>query len=237
MDSNRSRYGKSLALKRREAAGTILGALGCVPIPVRVALLLQWPKMKIVRAGMGRLMGSLMCAAALSSPVAQAAEPAPLLLEVRFGALGHDLNFGGERREDGIDFNLELVFNPRRLLGLEPVAVRHWFLFAGLTGQAAGDVSDQIYAGAGYDFFPRGPALLRFGAGLALHDGELVTADDSRLALGQRWLFYAALEAGWRFLHGHSLSLLYQHSSNGLMDGPNHGIDNVGLRYGLALGR
>lgn len=158
-------------------------------------------------------------------------------LELRLGILTHDFSFADRRREHGLDANIELLFQPGWLpFGLDALPQGRLLGFAGLTTQLAGDTTDQLYGGLTYDVFPERGLLLRLAGGLALHDGDLENDTDERLEVGQRVLFYGAFELGYRFLDRHTLSVFYQHSSNGPLGGTNQGIDNLGLRYGYRFG-
>jgi lipid A 3-O-deacylase len=70
-----------------------------------------------------------------------------------------------------------------------------------------------------------------FGLGAAVHDGPL-DERPNRKALGKRVLFHIPAEIGWRLDRHNSLSLYFEHVSNAGLADRNHGMDNIGVRYG-----
>lgn len=158
--------------------------------------------------------------------------PAASAAGLRVGALQHDTDFGGSRRESGTDVNLEWLGDP-----LPVASIWHGYAgppirpFAGYSGHMAGDATDEAYGGGVVEMLPGSEYEANLGLGLALHDGKLARDEPDRNALGQRILFYSSLELG-RFWGAHGLFLYFQHSSNGILSGPNDGINNLGVRYG-----
>lgn len=147
-------------------------------------------------------------------------------------------NFWLQKDETGASLNGEVLFNgpdflrhiwtPRPHLGFNiSTAGETSYAYAGL--QWEGDLTDSIFLGG---FF-----------GLMAHDGVIDRAlTDPRRStdrlLGSRVLFHLGPEIGYRFDDHNSLMITWAHSSNGWMlngfdsDGPNEGLDQIGLRYG-----
>ena len=150
-----------------------------------------------------------------------------LLHSVCLGVLAHDVDnlWSGQSREEGVDFNAEVVFN-MPLLELLSGTVRPNF---GVSINDQGDTS-KAYGGilwevTGKTFF------FELGLGLALHDGELDTNNPSQKSLGSRILFRIPIEVGLTVYGPHRLSILFDHVSNGYLASPNEGLDTLGLRY------
>ena len=72
------------------------------------------------------------------------------------------------------------------------------------------------------------------GAGGTVHNGEtkLLAFDQTDKALGSRVLFHFPLEIGYRFDGHNSLSVYFEHMSNGYTRDENEGLDRLGVRYG-----
>jgi hypothetical protein len=155
--------------------------------------------------------------------------PTGLIDEVKIGVQAHDVPdlWSGFRLEHGVDINGEILFSPSLpfLLG---GSIRPAF---GATVNASGDTS-RLYLDARWQF--DGPCGLFFGLGLGgtIHDGNLTPSDPDRKALGSRVLFHIPLEIGYRFDSHNSLSLFFDHMSNGYTAKYNEGMDNLGIRYG-----
>ena len=65
------------------------------------------------------------------------------------------------------------------------------------------------------------------------HDGNIDTDDSDHRALGERVLFHIPVEIGLRVDKHNSVSLFWDHTSNGgLNEEYNPGLDRVGVRYG-----
>jgi lipid A 3-O-deacylase len=154
---------------------------------------------------------------------------AGLIDEVKIGVQAHDVPglWSGFRLEHGVDINGEILFSPALpfLLGgsIRPAL--------GGTVNTSGDTS-RAYLDARWQI--EAPFGLFFGLGLggAIHDGNLTPSDPDRKALGSRVLFHIPLEIGYRFDSHTSLSLFFDHMSNGNLAKYNEGMDNLGIRYG-----
>lgn len=154
---------------------------------------------------------------------------AQVVREVKLGVLYHDAPdlWSGFRLEpQSADINLEVLLAPHlHMLGgaLRPAL--------GMTLNTRGGTS-KAYAGARWEI--EGPAglFLALGLGAAVHDGEVRPVDPFAKALGSRILFHIPAEVGWRWDGRNSLSLYFEHVSNGYTQDFNEGLDSVGIRYG-----
>jgi hypothetical protein len=77
--------------------------------------------------------------------------------------------------------------------------------------------------------------FLDLGFGPAFNDGEISTIDPDRKSLGSHTLFHGSLGLGYRFDRRYSVSIYYEHSSNAGLARENQGLNNAGLRLGLAF--
>lgn len=169
-------------------------------------------------------------AAWLCAGTAQAGEGErgfPWLYEIRGGVLAHDVDglWSGERKESGVDFNGELVFD-RGLRGrfgaLRPNL--------GASVNSRGDTS-QVYAGLLWRLGGESRVFLELGLGAAVHNGERETDDPDKKELGSRVLFRIPIEIGFALTQRSRLSLLFTHVSNAYLADENEGMDRLGLRY------
>jgi lipid A 3-O-deacylase len=164
------------------------------------------------------------------SDPAQAGEPlAGFISEVKVGALWHDpgdLWSGFRRESESVDINLEVLLSPRlplRLGYLSP-AVGASINTDGGTSKAYVDARWQVEAPSGIFF--------GLGLGAAIHDGEIDPVDPTKKALGSRVLFHIPAEIGWRWDGRNSISVYFEHISNGYTRDSNEGLDSLGARYG-----
>jgi len=130
-------------------------------------------------------------------------------------------------REQGVDF--QLGYRGGRLfpgLGLQP------YVFGALN--SAGDTS---YAAAGLSWKFGDKLFIRPGLGLAIHNGSADKFDrPDRIALGSRILFEPELGIGVRLAPRLTLEASWVHMSHAtLFSRQNPGIDNIGVRFSLAL--
>ena len=170
------------------------------------------------------------CAWLLALPVEPRAEGvSPFIYEAKFGVLYHDVSglWSGFRLETGgVDINGELMFAPALpVLGgaIRPVI--------GGTYNTDGYTS-KVYAGARWQIDLPHNFYFGVGLGAAVHDGHLVPDALDRKALGGRWLFHIPAEIGYRFDLHHSLSIYFEHMSNGNTRAYNEALDSIGVRYG-----
>lgn len=156
-------------------------------------------------------------------------EPPPLRFEIKGGILAHDVPglWSGFSLEKGIDFNVEMLVGPGLpfLGGTLRPAIGGSVNFEGYTSKAYVDARWEIDL----------PYRLFFGLGLgaAVHDGKLDASYPDRKALGSRVLFHVPVELGFRLDERQSISVYFEHTSNGNTASYNEALDNVGLRYGL----
>ncbi len=148
--------------------------------------------------------------------------------EVRIGILYHDLGvWSGRSREDGVDFNGELIFSPSaQMFGglLRPNL--------GFSLNDRGDTS-KIYGGGVWEYLWHSGWFIDLGLGLTVHNGE--TEDENvedRNQLGSPLLFRLSIESGFTIKNHHRLSIMFDHISNGYLSEPNEGLDTMGIRYG-----
>ncbi|HRD78658.1 MAG TPA: acyloxyacyl hydrolase [Hyphomicrobiaceae bacterium] len=170
---------------------------------------------------------------AVAAPVlATTAMPAAaqgLVSEIKVGALYHDPGdlWSGFRREpQSVDLNLELLLAPHwNVLGgtLRP-AIGGSINFEGGTSKAYLDARWEIEAPSGIFF--------SIGLGAAIHDGNIDPIAPDKKALGSRVLFHIPAEIGWRWDGRNSISVFFDHVSNGYTQDYNEGLDSFGVRYG-----
>lgn len=151
------------------------------------------------------------------------------LHEIRAGVLDHDTDnlWSGSSREDGIDYNAELVFAPS-------LSFWHGTLRPNL-GASINDRGNtsKIYGGGVWQYLWRNGFLLDLGAGLAIHNGETDSPEDlDSKQLGSRVLLHFSAEIGYCLSNHSRLLLMFDHVSNGYTADPNEGLDTLGIRYG-----
>jgi opacity protein-like surface antigen len=183
-----------------------------------------------------KVLGAL-AALALSGPLPAAAEPpgTPILgiSELKLGGLYHDVpglwsGFAAER--PAADLNVEVLFLPwvSAFGGYLRPAIGGTINFNGDTSKAYADLRWEIEAPSGVFF--------AIGMGAAIHNGELELVNADRKALGARVLFHPSAEIGYRFDGSNSVSLFFDHVSNGYTRRDNEGMDTIGLRFGHRFG-
>lgn len=152
-----------------------------------------------------------------------------LIHELKLGVLAHDvpdLWSTFQREDDAIDLNVEVTFAPSLpfLFGVLRPAIGASINMAGDTSQAYLDARWEVDL----------PARLFFttGLGAAIHDGEIDPGVANRKALGSRVLFHIPIELGVRLDTRNSLSVYFEHVSNGNFADVNEGMDRLGVRYG-----
>jgi lipid A 3-O-deacylase len=151
----------------------------------------------------------------------------PTGFEVRAGVLAHDVPdlWSGSRLERGVDINAELLGPGVAFLGgtLRP-AIGGSVNTSGYTSKA--------YLDARWEFDLRYGVFFGLGLGAAIHDGNLNPTEPDRKALGSRVLFHIPFEVGYRWDDHQSLSVYFEHTSNGNTARYNEALDNIGIRYG-----
>jgi lipid A 3-O-deacylase len=152
-----------------------------------------------------------------------------ILDEAKLGLLAHDLPIGADRREQGVDTNLELLFTspallapvwaPRPDIGINVNSSGgNSYAYAGLTWEA--NFTDQFFGD--------------LGLGGAVHDGPDLTAQTTRdrKGLGTRALFHESVALGYRVSANWNGSAYLDHVSNAGLGRHNPGITNLGMRLG-----
>ena len=178
-------------------------------------------------SGGAALAGAVLAGAALDAVGSPAA--AQVVREVKLGVLYHDvpeLWSGFQLEPKSVDINFEFLLTPYvRFLGGEiRPAIGASINTRGGTSKAYIDARWEIEGPAGL--------FLALGAGAAVHNGEIDANDPFRKALGSRVLFHFPAEIGWRWDGHNSLSIYFEHISNGYTQDYNEGLDSIGLRYG-----
>jgi hypothetical protein len=102
---------------------------------------------------------------------------------------------------------------------------------AGASVNTAGDTS-RAYIDARWELATPSGIFLGLGLGAAVHDGLLDPTDPGRKALGSRVLFHIPIELGLRLDARNSISVYFEHISNGFLAHSNEGLDSIGVRYG-----
>lgn len=173
---------------------------------------------------------SVVCAVyALAAP-ASAQQARPFIDEARIGILAHDVPglWSGWRIETPRpDFNAELIFSPSvDVLGgtVRPV-------IGGSYNNAGG--TSKAYIDARWEYQTSLGIFFGLGIGAAVHNGYIDPVSIDHKALGSRVLFHFPAEIGYRFQGGQTLSVYFEHDSNGYTQKSNEGLDDLGIRYGI----
>ena len=152
----------------------------------------------------------------------------PFIYEAKFGVLYHDVPhlWSGFRLERGVDINGELILSPALP-----------FLGGTIRPAIGGTVNTDGYTSKGYidaRWQIELPSRFYFGLGIgaAFHDGRVDPDAPDRKALGSRLLFHIPIELGYRFDDHNSISVYFEHISNGYTRSVNEGLDSLGVRYG-----
>lgn len=149
--------------------------------------------------------------------------------ELKIGALWHDPGdlWSGFRREpESVDINVEALLTPS-------VA----FLGGRIRPAIGGSINtdggtSKGYIDARWEIETPSGIFFALGLGAAIHDGNIDPIDPGKKALGSRVLFHIPAEIGWRFDGHNSVSLYFEHISNGYTQDSNEGLDSLGARYG-----
>jgi lipid A 3-O-deacylase len=172
-----------------------------------------------------------LAAVVVAGPIAAVAQTVPatgLVQELRLGVLVHDMPglWSGFRLERGTDINAEAILAPSVPIfgGLLRPAIGASVSTSGQTSKAYFDARWMLEARSGF--------FLGLGLGAAVHNGFVDPTEVDRKALGSRVLFHIPLEVGYRFDQRNSLSLYFDHMSNGYTRTYNEGLDSLGVRYG-----
>jgi lipid A 3-O-deacylase len=153
------------------------------------------------------------------------------LYAMRSGILVHDINMLGSSKENGVDFNVELLFQSPELL--ECIWAPHPHLGVAIHSQGE---TNQIYSGLTWEKLFKNNLFMNIGLGLSLHDGNQVCPDGCHeKELGCALLFREALEAGYQLNQHHTLSIIFFHISNARLCRENDGMNHLGIRYGYSF--
>ena len=183
--------------------------------------------MRGMQGWLGAAALAIAAASCLIAPAAHAGDN--FIREVKIGGLYHDPGFLWSRfslEPHWGDVNVEVQFGPHVdvLWGsLRPV-IGGTVNTRGFTSKAYVDARWEIESPTGIFF--------AIGAGAAVHDGKIEPTDYDRKALGSRVLFHFPAEIGWRWDGHNSVSVYFEHISNGYTQDVNEGLDAIGVRYG-----
>ncbi len=174
-------------------------------------------------------LAAVLCAALAFAAAAVPAAADGLVHELKAGILAHDVPdlWSGFRLEDNAaDLNLEVSFSPTLpfLFGVLRPAI-------GASINTRGDTS-HAYLDARWEIELSPRLFLATGLGAAIHDGETGPVAPDKKALGSRVLFHIPIELGVRLDGRNSLSVYFEHISNGYTQDFNEGLDRIGVRYG-----
>lgn len=174
--------------------------------------------------------GVLVTALCLTAARANAQSVQPFVAEARIGVLAHDVPglWSGWRIETTRpDVNAELIFSPSlALLGgtVRPAIGGSW---------STGGGTSKVYADARWEVQTALGLFFGLGIGAAVHNGYRDTVSPDHKALGSRVLFHFPAELGYRFTSGQTISVFFEHISNGYTQKSNEGLDSLGVRYGV----
>ncbi|HEY1933051.1 MAG TPA: acyloxyacyl hydrolase [Acetobacteraceae bacterium] len=190
-----------------------------------------------------RIVLGLMLACAAAVPGARAQS---IVSEAQLGVLAHDVPILGVQEEHGADISGELRFVtpvPDAWVADVSPALR-WMLTprpnVGFDANTSGYTS-QVYLGLTWTavlfrgvFRPQDRIDFSIGFGPAFDNGRR-SASEGHLALGSAVLFHPSVELGYWIDPRWSVSLYFEHSSNAGLATNNAGLDNLGVRVGLAF--
>lgn len=149
--------------------------------------------------------------------------------ELKIGVLAHDVPdlWSGFRREnDAVAINAEAIFAPS-------ISLLGGFIHPALGGAIATEGgTSNVYLDARWIFETDSRLFFSVGLGAAIHDGQTRLKDPDLKVLGSRALFHIPAEIGYRFDDHNSVSLYFEHMSNGYTAKVNEGLDRLGIRYG-----
>jgi lipid A 3-O-deacylase len=184
---------------------------------------MMWMKIKFFAS----LLSLAAVVAVLVAPSASMAQ-SPFIYEAKFGVLYHDVPhlWSGFQLEHGVDINGELILAPALpfLGGAIRPAIGGTVNTDGYTSKGYIDARWQIDTPSGFYF--------GLGLGVAIHDGHVDPDALDRKALGSRALFHIPAEIGYRFDNHNSISVYFEHMSNGYTQKFNEALDSLGVRYG-----
>ncbi len=174
--------------------------------------------------------GSLAAALCLGCATAHAQQSQPLVAEVRLGVLAHDVPglWSGWRIESSRpDLNAEIILRPSlAFLGgqIRPAIGGSW---------NTGGGTSKAYLDARWEYQTALGIFFGLGVGAAVHNGYRDPVSLDHKALGSQVLFHIPAEIGYRFAGGQTVSVYFEHISNGYTQRYNEGLDSIGVRYGF----
>ena len=153
-----------------------------------------------------------------------------LIHELRLGVMAHDVDglWSGQRKERGVDYGMEVVFN--RSLGQAFSGVFRPNL--GFDWNNRGETS-KAYGGLVWHWNGDQRLSFELGLGAAVHTGERETSDPHEKQLGSKLLFSIPIELGWQVVERQRVSLFFEHVSNAWLANKNEGMDLLGVRWAL----
>lgn len=161
------------------------------------------------------------------------ADSARFFDEFRLGVFGHDLDGNGQRREEGVNINAELLFAAPQIDLGNPLAN---FFFTprphvGASVNSSGGTSS-LYAGFTWALPVFGPIFVEGTFGGAIHNGETDLVDPDMQPLGCRALFRESASIGADVSENIRLLATINHMSNSGLCDTNPGITDVGVSLG-----
>jgi lipid A 3-O-deacylase len=153
--------------------------------------------------------------------------------EMRLGVFVHDVDGNGQRREDGIDINGELLFG-RPGFQIENTLLHFLLTPRPMVGFNVNSDNDThtAYAGLTWDLYLWGPLFAEASFGGVVHTGNTGNTSLDAEALGCRVLFRESAGLGIDVTENVRLLAHVEHMSNAGLCDFNGGITNVGLRVG-----
>ena len=147
---------------------------------------------------------------------------------VSAGLLAHDVDglWSDSSKEDGIDLNIEVVFNYPN----HPLPIGTLLSNLGVSINDRGGTS-KLYAGLLWELVAARRIFLDLGIGIAVHNGKTKSDEKTEKALGSRILFRIPVELGYALSDIHRISIIFDHVSNAYLAEPNQGLDTLGLRF------
>lgn len=168
--------------------------------------------------------------AALAFGLTSAAQAADgsIVDEVRVGVMNHEMSlFRNDTDEDGVDVNLEVLFDSPDWLEWAGSPRPH----IGGTIATHDDATSFVYSGLAWDWNFWGPLFVEGALGIALHDGETGKSTVSN-ELGCTWNFHESASLGYNITDAHRIMATWEHISNASLCSENEGLTNAGIRYG-----
>jgi lipid A 3-O-deacylase len=155
-------------------------------------------------------------------------ENTSVISEYRFGLLAHNVGPLAGKTEDGVDVNMEILFN-------SPDFMDNWGNARPFIGTSinVGDDTSFLYSGFMWDFDLSENFFTSLSFGMSIHngnDGEQTDSDGKR-ALGCWWLFRESVELGYKLTDDVAIAGFLDHVSHGgICSNRNRGMDATGVR-------